>query len=121
MDGTANMNKQEIKELIDSIIERISNRYQKEGDEEIQIIIHEMKNGKFFPNESIEIIGSVDYCELMFGRQEFAIHFKDKDLYLQFCSGNNYSENWGDWKFDLAGYQVIPKEINITIYERVED
>jgi hypothetical protein len=50
------MNKQEIKDLINSIETRISNRCHENGNEEIQVILYEMRNGKFFPNESIEMV-----------------------------------------------------------------
>lgn len=122
MDGIVDMNKQEIDNLINSIITRISKRCQINGDEEIQIIIDQMKYEKFFPNQSVEIIGSVDYCELIFGCQNFVIHFKDHNLYIELCSGKNYFyDKWGDWSFGLSGHQVVPKEIKTTIYERVED
>lgn len=121
MDGIVNMNKQEIKDLINSIETRISNRCHENGNEEIQVILYEMRDGKFFPNESVEIIGSVDYCEFTFDYQDFIIHFKEKDLYLEFRSHRVYPSSWAEWKENLYGHQVLPKEIKTIIYERVED
>ena len=122
MDGIVDMNKQEIKEFIDSSVRQIRKVCFASGSSKIKQVILEIEQGKFFDTKfgPIKIISLPEAGEFDSDYQTIRICISNSNVYIEFSACiSDYSNNWAQW-LACNGYQVTPKEIKITIYERIE-